>query len=78
MNKIIRILHLEDEEPFERLIKQLLLKENIECEIDRVETLEDFKSAFLKTEYDDIPWLKFDPDLENVRQTGKFWEIIKE
>lgn len=32
----------------------------------------------MKTEYDDIPWLKFDPDLENVRQTGKFWEIIKE
>ncbi len=52
MNKTIRILHLEDEEPFERLIKQLLLKENIECKIDRVETLEDFKSAFLKTEYD--------------------------
>ena len=31
----------------------------------------------LELEFHDIPWLKFDPDLENVRQTEKFWKLIE-
>ena len=28
--------------------------------------------------FDDFSWLKFDPDLANVRESAEFWKLIEE
>ena len=37
----------------------------------------DYLEQAVELEFSDIPWLKFDPDLENVRKTDRFWKLIE-
>jgi tetratricopeptide (TPR) repeat protein len=46
--------------------------------IGDTKTAIDYLKTAIEMGYSDYSWLEFDPDLENVRNTDEFWEIINE
>jgi PAS domain S-box-containing protein len=54
MNKVLRILHLEDEPDFSDLVRTLLEKEGFKVKLQRVENLADFEAALRAEEFDAI------------------------
>src|ERR1035441_7214311 len=54
MNKVLRILHLEDEPDYYELVKALLVKDGLAADIVLVRNLEEFTAAFDKGGFDII------------------------
>src|SRR5712672_996887 len=48
----LRILHIEDSEADSLLVQQRLLREGLDCQLDRVETREQFEQALRHTPFD--------------------------
>src|ERR1700737_1834166 len=48
----LRILHIEDSEADSLLIHQLLVREGLDCEVDRIETREQLEQALRNPSYD--------------------------
>ncbi len=48
----LRILHIEDSEADSLLVRQLLIREGFDCQIDRVETREQLEEALRDTSFD--------------------------
>src|SRR5262245_5107161 len=54
MNKLLRILHLEDDPDFSGLVRALLEKETIQAEIALVSTRDEFEAAVAHPNFDII------------------------
>jgi two-component system cell cycle sensor histidine kinase/response regulator CckA len=52
MAQQLRILHIEDSEADSLLIQQRLLREGLDCQVDRVETRDQFEQALRHTPFD--------------------------
>src|ERR1700704_87366 len=48
----LRILHIEDSEADSLLVQQRLLREGLDCQLDRVETREQFEQALRHAPFD--------------------------
>ena len=46
--------------------------------IGDIETALNYLETAVEMGFSDFPWLEFDPDLENIRNTDEFWKIINE